>query len=356
MKFLTLFVAGLFACMICLSAWSQEVETGAKFPLPDETIGQLPSAVGRLAIQAIQGTPDAEPIRNSKVTIELYHRKQLYNTIEVQLDEFGVVVIDDLPLEMSTQPVVQVFHDEMMYQRIGTVMDAANPNQTIKVTCYDATDEQPPWTISMRHVMVDSSAEGLLVKEVIVIENPDDRTWLGTKTKDDKRVTTYFMIPTNAKNITLGKGFHDWCCTEFSGGKLINHLPLMPDTTEINFSYVVPIENSAAEIGFAAPVRVDHLMVVVPVEMVAEKTTGLELGGTEQIGERSVSYYKASNQQEGAVASISLTGLVAGRTLADDGLAMGPVKMVAAFGGGLLLLITIVVVFAKSPKNIANRS
>lgn len=320
--------------------------------MPDET----PTIVGSLAIQATQGTPRAEPIRNSKVTIKLYHRNQLYDTIEAQLDEFGVTVIDDLPLGMSTQPVVQVLHDDMTYQRIGTVMDAANPYQKIEVTCYDATDEQPLWTISMRHVMVDRSEEGLVVKEVIVIENPGERTWLGTKTDDDKRVTTSFMMPVSARNLKLGKGFHDWCCTEFDNGKLVNHLPLMPNTTEINFSYVVPIENGEAEITVAAPVIVEHLMIVVPHEMAADETIGLELGGAEQIGERLVRYYTTSNQQDGVIASITLTGLGSDKKLANDGLAMGPVRIVAAIGGGLLLLVTIVVVFVKSPKTIANRS
>lgn len=352
MKCITLLIAGLFVCLSSLNAWPQEQYSGGKFPLPDESTGDMPTGVGILAIQAIQGTPGAEPIRNSKVTITLYHRNQIYDTIETYLDEHGVVVIDNLQLAMSLQPVVQIMHDDMKYQRIGTVMDAENPNQTIKVTCYEATDEQPLWTITTRHVMIDHADNGLFVREVIIIKNPANHTWLGTKINEDKRVTTSFIIPENAMNLKLGKGLHDWCCTDFSNGNLVNHLPLMPDTTEINFSYVVPLDNGEAKIGVAAPVMTERLMIVVPNEMTTNEIKGITPGGNEVIGERAVRYYTASNQQVGVVASITLAGGSAEIILASDELAIGPVRIIAAVGGGLFLLIAIAVVFVKSPKHI----
>ncbi len=359
MKRVTLTGMAIFVGLITAGAWPQSTappppSAADKFPLPGgmESEVQAPqtqAAVGSLAIQAVQGTPDAEPIGPATVTVQLYHRGILYDTIDTQLDEHGVVVIDDLPVRMSVQPVVQVRYADMTYQKIGTVMDAAHPHQTVQVTCYEPTERPPDWKITMRHVMVDRTSDGLQVKEVIVIENPADRTWLGVPSVNEKRVTTSFVLPGGAKDVRLGKGFHDWCCTTFADGTLVNHLPLMPKTTELNFSYVVPIVNGSAEIAITAPAVVEDLMLIVPADMTAASTEGLELRGTEQIGEQSVRYYRAANQQNGASAIISLTGL-GGPTAVTTGASAGPAKIVAAIGGGVLVLITVVILFAKSSR------
>ncbi|MHC4413770.1 MAG: hypothetical protein ACYS0G_00645 [Planctomycetota bacterium] len=314
--------------------------------------GQAVPVVGSLAIQAVQGTPGGPPIGSADVQVRLFHQGMLIDTIDTRLDAHGVTLLKELPLPMEVQPVVQVTYADMTYQKVGAAMSAAHPQQSLEVVCYEATEAMPEWMVPMRHVMIDTAPEGLRVMEVIVIDNPGDHTWIGGQGDDGKRVTTVFTLPEGARDVALGSGFHDWCCTTWSGGRLVNHLPLMPERTEMKFSYLVPADHGSAWIDIVAPAPVDHLMVVVPDELETAAAEGLVTGGSQVIGDRRVRSLMAGGQARGDVASISLTGLTTMASEPGGGRRSAALaKIVAAAGGGLILVLAVIIIFSKSARS-----
>ncbi|MHC4787142.1 MAG: hypothetical protein ACYTE6_14400, partial [Planctomycetota bacterium] len=306
--------AGILAGLLAAGAWAQAPpETGGdKFPLPDAPpdLGQAARAVrGSLAIRAVQGTPGGPPIGAAPVKIELHHRGVLFDTVETQLDEFGVTVLEDLPAGMDVQPVVQVVYKDLTYQQVGAMMNAANPQQSLEVVCYEPTDAAPAWAVRMWHIMMDRRPPGLLVTEVLVVENPGDRTWLGTPGAGPKPVTTSFALHERAQDVALGRGFHDWCCTTHTPGSLLNHLPLMPETTEFRFSYAVPAEEDSVRLDIVAAAPADHVLVAFPDDIRVRHVEGLTLSGTDTSGPRPVVAYTAANLGRGQRLSLALTGL-----------------------------------------------
>jgi hypothetical protein len=328
------------------AAGTPPAQAGEKFPLPPDVGRTTTGARGSLAIRAIQGTEGAADVGPAEVTVQLFHRGMLFDTINTQLDEHGVVVLEDLPVGAGLQPVVQVAYAGVTYQMTGGVMDSEHPDQKIDVTCYDLTDEPPPWRVSMRHVMATPSPEGLRVTEVLVIDNPGDRTWRGVGGPDGRRMTTVFTLPRDAADVHLERGFHDWCCTALRDGRLVNSLPLMPERTEMVFSYTLPASaKGVASIDIVAPAETDHVMVVVPDDVAARPLEGLEHGGSQDLGQSRVRYFVASGQQPGAAARLAVTGLVvpvAANTVADTA-PVGIARIVAGVGGALILLAAIVV-------------
>jgi hypothetical protein len=322
---------------------------GDKFPLPDAPpeLGQAARAVrGRLAIRAIQGTPEGPPIGTAPVTVQLFHRGMLFDTVNSQLDEHGVTVLEDLPAGMDVQPVVQVVYKDMTYQKVGETLNAAQPQQSLEVICYEPTNVAPAWAVRMWHVMMDRRPPGLFVTEVLVVENPGDRTWLGTDGAGAKPITTSFALHQQARDVALGPGFHDWCCTTHAPGSLVNHLPLMPETTEFRFSYLIPAEDDSIDLDIVAPAPVDHVLVVLPVDITVQHAHGLMLSGTDTSGAQPVVAYMAANLGRGQRATLSLAGLGTAAPLATG--AAGLAKIAAAVGGGLLLVLAVVVVLVRS--------
>ena len=352
------FIPCLCAVLLSAGAWAQHAgaEGGNKFPLPggedsqgaDDAPSMMP-ARGVLAIRAVQGTPGAEPIGQTKVTVQLYHRGMLLDTIETQLDEHGIVMLEDLPIDSAFQPVAQIEYAGVTYSVVGELMDAEHPQQQLDVPCYEVTEEAPPWKVRMRHLMVTPLADGLAVSEVMVLESSGVRSWLGQPRPDGKRTTTVFTLPAGATEVNLGRGFHDWCCSTLEDGKLVNHLPLMPGTTEMRFSYQVPVTDDTAVIDITAPADVDNMLVLLPADLGVE-TQGLEPGPTEAMGDANVQTYVSRNLAPGAQVNLRLTGLRGDAVAVAGGDQSAAAKVIAIVGGGLVLLIAAVVLFRR-PKH-----
>ena len=296
-------VLGLMVGFVGTPAWGQ-VETD---PSPEQI--QDMHATGSLAIQAVQGTPDGPPIGITEVEVDLFHQNAVVKAIRAELDEYGIVVIDDIPLNIRVRPVVRVKHAGVTYQEVGEFMDLTRPQQTIKVTCYEVTDEMPAWTIPIRQVMLSYVPSGIKVTEIMMVMNPAKRTWLGTEHPPDQPITMEITLPEGAEEVTLGKGFHDWCCTSLEDGKLVNHLPLMPHITELNLSYVLPVDTKSIDLDLRAQADIEQMVVVLPEEMHTHEVNGLALGGTKQIADTSVRYYTATDLRKDDVVGLAITGL-----------------------------------------------
>jgi hypothetical protein len=325
---------------------SQAAVPGSKFPwletgAPVTTTAPAGVINGAIAIRLLQGTPGGPAIGVVPVRVELRHRGSVVRVIDTQSDEHGIVMLENLPVSMGIQPVVRAQYADLFYQVEAGLMDAEHSQQQIDVVCYEPTETPPQWKVQMRHVMIAPAPEGLAVTEVLVVENPEGRTWIGLPI-GGRRVTTSFVLPAGARNLALGAGFHDWTTSSISGNRLVNHLPLMPEATRLVYSYLLPARSGSVSIDLEAPAAVDHMMVLAPESMQPASVSGLEAGGVEDMGGSKVRIYLASNIRAGDKAAVSFTGLVAEASTAP-GKAGGTrmFQIVAALGGGILLLIAI---------------
>ena len=337
---------------------------GGKFPLTSPPDIDVDAAMnsdvrGRLAIKAVQGTPDGPPVRAANVIVQLVHQGMVIETIEDQLDDHGVVMLEDLPIAMGVTPVVEIAHAGVTYRQSAAMLTGAEPEQMIEVVCYEVTDVAPDWKIQMRHVMLSTSGGHLSVNEILQIVNPAQRTWTGAPQPEGKPRTTSLVLTEGAHDLTLGRGFHDWCCTTFAEGELINHLPLMPEVTEISFRYLLPAGQDAAVLDVQAPVPVQHLMIIIPEEINAAPIAGLESAGGSTIGETRVNFFVATDLAADERVSVALTGR--GGTVAtpppnaagSTGPGSSPVsiaKVIAAIGGGILVLLALVIMLSRSAR------
>ena len=130
-------------------------------------------------------------------------------------------------------------------------MDASNPDASIEVTVFETTPVAPAWRVVSRQVIVTPADDRLLVSESVFVENPNDRTWLGSDEASNGKLTTIELtLPERTENITLHAGFHGWCCTTFESGTLGVQMPLMPGRYNYQFTYEVLSEDEACSLAF----------------------------------------------------------------------------------------------------------
>lgn len=309
------------------------------------------AVTGKITVKAIQGTPGGPAIADREVEIRLISHGKLTFQTEVMLDEAGEAIVENLPIEEhGSQPLVIVPHAGVTYQNTGQLMDKSNPTQTMEIVCFEVTNDIPAWKINMRQVMLSHAPDGLKVTEILLIENPAENTWLGAPADAEQPITTSFNVPKGAKDFALGKGFHDWCCTTVENGKLSNHLPLMPDSTELNFSYIVPANSGKTAINLVAPVLVEQLAVIMPNDMELQPVSNLTYGGEQKISDTVVRYYTTANIQPDNTIHLVLAGLSSrvDRTGQPAIESVGTAKIFAVVGMGVILLFALVFLIVKS--------
>ena len=184
-----------------------------------------------------------------------------------------------MPVDQPVQPLVTITHAGADYSATGEVLDAEHPNQKVEVAVYESTEKAPAWSVKMRHVMVKSTPEAVQVTEMLAVDNPSDRAWLGNTDGKGGHTTFTIALPGGSKDVKLLSGSHD-CCTTSADGKVTNAMPIVPGSSQYAISYVIPASGGKAELSITAPAAVGHLMVFVPEDSTTVTANGLNSLGT----------------------------------------------------------------------------
>jgi len=317
-------------------------------PLPtgQPPMGEVPSmppdAKGALVVQAVQGTRGGPAVGADPVVVELVCGGEVVKRIETKLNAKGEVILENLPVGQIVQPVARVRHGGADYQAVGDIMHAGPPDQRITVVVYESTEEAPAWVIRTRHVFVRRTGEGLYVKEMMIVESPTDRAWLGKKVAGGERATLELTLPKNTGRVDFYVGLYQGL-TELKDRQLINHMALPPGTSKYQFGYVVPIEGGKAGIEIAIPADTDQLVLLLPDDGAKASVTGLSGGETVEMGPQKMRLYKAEKLKAGQKAVVALSGLKSAAATTTpapkpkDGTSALP-QTLAAVGGGVIVV------------------
>lgn len=323
------------------------------------------AGTGALIVRAVQGTAEGPTIADAPVTIALYHRGQVMARFTGTLDDQGATTFADLPLGMPFQPLVTIHHAGVEYQAAGEVMDHQHPGQEIEMYVYETTEQRPDWRILMRHIMVQPTVEGLHVAEMLSIENPADRSWIGPADDKGHRKTLLLPLPPGAIKARAANGEHD-CCAVPVDGMLADSMPLLPGVTQFQFEYFVPIADAAVDVTIQAPTDVQHTMLFVPDDGTTVRTTGLAAIGASPMVEAATRAYRAAPMKAGEAVSFSITGLtddllkaVTPAEPADPDAPVAPraagmvtgaadmPRMIAGIGAAVILVLGLTAIFLK---------
>ena len=256
---------------------------------------------------------------------------------------------------------MKVTYKDVEYTATGVMMEGANAEQQLQLAVYETTEEAPAWNVQMQHVMLEPTVEGVRVSDMLSIENPTDRTWVGKVAnpadKAAKRRTLAFALPQGAKDVQFGGGLHD-CCTTVQDGKVFDSMALIPGVSQYRISYTLPVSAGKAEFAFATPAPVKHLMVFVPDDGSTLAAQGLGEPSVSNMGGGATRFYRATNLAAGAAVKLSLSNITArpaqtpaGTPLTTRGAGSAQMaKIVAGVGGLAIFVVGGMVLMFKAPK------
>lgn len=311
--------------------------------------GQAPKLIGSITVRAIQGSAGAPPVGPDQVYVELLGQGAVIDKTQGKLDASGTLKLSDIPVAMPVQPVVTIIHGGVEHRAVGQEMTSANPDQEIEIPVYEPTDQEPQWSIRMRHLILHRHNDGLRVTEMLVVHNPTDRAWVGRPLDEKRRTTLVLPLPAGAQKVALENGFHE-CCTQIADGRLTNTMALMPGMTHFQLSYTVPARDGKAQLTVAAPAPVKQFMVFVPDDGSTVVTEGLEAAGTSKTEKGSTRFYRATTQPAGAVASIALSGIKSAAPAGGADIST-TAQIIGGAGAVIILLVAAALFLFKAPKS-----
>lgn len=329
------------ACLLLLAA-------GAGAQIADEIVPpghsmMAPSLSGphesvpvMIKIHGVQKTPNGSELIGDEVLVELNHQGKTISHSSTRLDMASNAIIDDLRVAMPCQVVVTISHGGGEYRFEAATVSPDQPEAKVDAPVYDTTTQAPAWQIMMHHVMVQRQDDGLHVTEIIVGNNPADRTWLGEKT---------LQIPPGAQDIKIVSGFDDADCKD---GRLVHHTPMMPGQVEYHFEYMLRPTDGTVSLPLTAAAPTKQVRVLLPEDDTTISTSKLDPAGSKSVGETSVRMYAASSMAAGETAMITIAGLPSPNAAARA--ASRTPKIVAAVGGGLILVCGLGFVLFKPAK------
>ena len=332
-----------------------------------------PAGPGKLNIRTSQGTKGGPAIAGDPVSVEIYIEDgKILKTIQTKLDDKGQAAVE-IPLTILCQPVVRIMHAGISFEGVCKVMDRKHIGQDLEMTLYEATDQQPPLSIGMRHVLVRVVPEGLHITEMLAITNPSDKAWIGTEVAGGtggiggtavggKRMTFCFPLSIGARNLNV-EGAPEGAL-ELRDGRLLCTLPIFPGTAEMQMHYIIPVAAGKADLTITAPVPVGKMFVFIPDDGSNVTTTGLDSLGVRKTGDGNKRGYQAGTLKAGQEARLSFTGLKLPAEpikKSDASPSVSPaassshLPQIAAGVGGVVILGSAAVLLVKSPKKPTDR-
>jgi hypothetical protein len=314
-------------------------------------------APGTLLIQATQGTPGAKPIGAESATVEYYVGDRQVKKLTARLNPDGSLKLPDVPYNLTIQPIVKITHGGVEYVGVGQPMDSQHPSEKLDLTVYESTEQSVDWNLQMRHVMIHPSGGGLEVTEVLVVNTPGDRAWLGKPDGKGGHTTFAVRLPEGAKDVKLTGAFQGGPAS-VTDGKVVNPQALVPGQAEYAMSYTVPATAGRAEVFVTAPAATDNMMVFVDDDGTSVTTQGLTAAGAMPMNDgQKMRCYTAKALEAQQSVAITVGDLTKVSAAADAPAITGPspktttfAKHAAAIGAGAILLLGGALIFAKTPK------
>ena len=326
-----------------LSLWSAVLVGQDMMPPASSSQPGSQPAGATLSIRAVQGTPGAPDAGADDVTIELFRPDKKVDRSQARLDEHGVLMLEGLSLSTKFQPRVTVQHAGVKYVAVGKAMDASNRSQQLTVTIYETTSKRPEWEIRMQHVMLHPSANGLRVIETMAVHNPGKRTYVSSGKGAEAKPTVVIELPPGAENVNVGGAFDD-CCTKVRGTRLVHLGPLLAGSSQFRIGYILPVDKDGHAHGLVTtPAPVRQLLVFAPGQKPHLTSGDLAPGQVFNVKGGPMRVFKAGNLPAGKRVFYALGALARPQKNLIEKESPRSAQMVAAVGGGVLLILGLLV-------------
>ncbi len=251
----------------------------------------------------------------------------------------GTFVFADVPFDANLQFGVMATFQGVTYFSDTVPADMNSRQVALEVPVYETTKDLASVQVDQMHVLFDFSTDGLETKEIYIISNTGERTVKDVyDLGENKFATLQFPLPSDADYIFFKPDDQDRFVKQ--SGAFADTYPILPgdQTTQIMTSYLVPYSGKRIY-TYTAPVNITRINFLLP-DQAGISLKGAGLSDPEPMAlQEGASYqvYSYSNLKAGKTVSVTLAGMPATASQANDRNKEKAIAMGTAFLGFALL-------------------
>ncbi|NPA90484.1 MAG: c-type cytochrome [Chloroflexi bacterium] len=343
-------------------AWAQrvkqqDVHASVVKELDDDSLKKVMAYVRTLSYESTRAPLEGNGIISG--TVEMMTKGEEANFEGLTVALFGLRGGEELALTLTTTVKADntfrfeglstshqmIYYLETEWEGVPYATDALVflPGQTVITTTLQVaatTEEDPGIRAGRAHWFMDFDGETLTVGELIGIDNPGDRAYIGTPLpdRDGARAVIRWALPAGVMNLRLdgGKLGERFLLVN---GELIDTLPLPPgrDVRRLLLQYQLPIEHNQAVLAHPVSLPIDLLTV-----FIADRGEHIEVpdnateGESQDVNGVPFKMYTLTRVDKGETVTFRLTNLAAARKANPH---EAPPSLVRQIGVGLSLLL-----------------
>jgi len=293
------------------------------------------------------GTAGFKVPKNIVVELSRYMQNQQDPDFKLKttINKNGYFTFRDIPASSNAYYQTAIQYKGISYNGKAFTITSKKQDVTNNITIYEPTKNDSLLQVSMHHFLIDPAKGFLNIKEVLLIENRGDRTYVGSiPTESGKFITVKYKLPKDASDVNLEDGLMS-CCEEPGEGGIYDTMEILPGKKQIVFSY--RIKAPEERISFTKQVTLPTKEFDILLYGNAVKLTGTNLQELppQKFKDVDIKTYTVDNLKAGQQVDINLAGLSGEPTNWSN-------LTLAIFAA--ILLLTGILIYIKQKKNNQN--
>jgi hypothetical protein len=306
----------------------------------------LPAGIilaGSIKGKVTNGTKGYKVPANTMVELNRYQGNSLDNTFKLSVPlKNGKFVFDNLPSNPNYAYEPVVTYQNVKYYGKSKIVSTQKPNPESDIMIYESTRSDSAISIKMHHFLINSAQGFINIKEIQLIKNDGDKTYVGSvPAQGGKYITANYYLPQGATEVTLGDGLMS-CCVVASDKGFYDTMEILPGQKSIAFMYKLNAEDKTINFVKELARSTNELDVIIDDNAVSLSSNKLSSNSAPNM---SVKRYSAENLKAGESVDIKLAGLTGAPTNWSN-IALG-ISAVVLLGIGF-------VVYSKQKKQTSN--
>lgn len=185
----------------------------------------------------------------------------------------------------------------------------ADFSKSIDVVVYERTFDRPAISFPFRIVLVERLGVGAIqVREIIGVENPARRTYMGQEVNTERRVSFAIGVPPQAAGVTLLRGM---ASPSFEQGRLLETAPLLPGVQEVALTYQVRYRGASTILQWMLEENTGSMDVFIPDQGVRVTSATLTALPPRVVRGTQLLRFGENDLAKGSVVTVTLAGLPA---------------------------------------------
>ncbi len=288
-------------------------------------------AVGMISGGLINGTT-GERVPGVEVVLQRYEGNQEKEKQKSHSDPQGRFSFPNLNRSKGNSYRLQAVYQGVEYNSHLIAFEDQKQEIPFEMTVYETTDSDEKLSVVMHHLLAQPQDGVLWVKEVMVVENRDNRVFVGAREiAPDKKETLRISLPPRAQELQLGRGLMSCCIVDLQDG-FADTMDIKPGRKEILFAYKVESGGPSLNLSKQINLKTDSLDFFIPNQGIRAGGKNIQYAGLIGKPDNQFLHFTGKGLAKGSQVVLNLKGFPWGRRFFKK---MTPIFAVALVGLGL---------------------